>query len=411
MAARMVMWCMSKRNLSFFASIVCLAAMAVFGGLAMAVEPRLWVDEQGRELRASYSGMSDDGESVLLKLEDGTEVPFPLARFSQACQFYVKLMIESPPVVKPDGPEYNFDSPWPDIVGFREDPEIEVIREDRKSGEFVYESLNFRYISDVRLSPSVVRGFALLFEATHEFCKAMPIGMGEGVRTDGKYLIKLYDERESYIEAGAPRSSSGVFMGGRNLVKVPLESLGVRKVGSSYHLDRRVTNRVVAHEVVHQLTPPQYFGNAQFNSWFIEGIAEYVAATSYRAGQYNLRSGRRMIVEYATGYSKADNRGRNIGTDVSLSSLEDFMNLPYNQFTRRNGNFNYAVGLLLTYYFIHLDGDGDAANLKAYKRAILDGKGNEEATKVLLNGRSFEELEQDIENGWRRYGVRFKFGE
>jgi len=405
-----MMYRMFKVNTNLHACITCLAVMGLFMFAGDAADQRAWVDDQGREVLAVFSGMSDDGESVLLKLEDGSVVPFPLARFSQACQFYVKLAIEAPTLWQAGGVEYNFDSPWPDMVGFREDLEIEVIREDRASGEFVYESLNFRYISDVRLSPSVVRGFALLFEATHEFCKAMPIGMGEGVRTDGKYLIKLYDERASYIKAGAPRSSSGVFMGGRNLIKVPLESLGVRKAGNSYHLDRSVSNRVIAHEVVHQLTPPQYFGNADFNSWFIEGIAEYVAATPYRAGQYNLRGARRAIVEYATGFSKTDNRGRDIGTEINLRSLERFMNLPYSQFVGRNGNFNYAVALLITYYFIHFDGERDAANLKAYKRALLEGKGKEEATMILLNGRSFEELEKDVEREWRRYGVRFKFG-
>lgn len=396
---------------SYCVCILCLAAMLVPILAARGAESRVWVDEQGREVRAIYSGMSGDGESVQLKLADGNVVPFALARLSQACQSYAKRMAEAASAEKPDVSKYNFDSPWPDLVGFREDPEIEIIGEDKDRGEFIYESLNFRYISDVRLNRSVVRGFALLFEATHEFCRAMPIGMGQGVRTEGKYLIKLYEEKADYIKAGAPAASSGVFMGGRNLIKVPLESLGVLKAGSGYQLDRSVSNRILAHEVAHQLTPPAYFGRAEFNSWFVEGIAEYVAATPYRSGQYNLRNGRRAIVDYATGFSRVDQRGRNIGTDVNLPSLEAFMSLPYNRFAGGNGNFNYAVGLLLTYYFIHFDGDGDAVNFKAYKRALLAGKGRDEATGILLNGRSFAELEKDVAREWRRYGVRFSFGE
>ena len=387
-----------------------LAGVMAFASInaSTAAELRMWVDEQGREVRASFAGITSDGESVNLKLENGSSIPFPIARLSEDCQVYAKEAA-AVKAARADEPEYNFDSDWPQLVGFREDPEIEIIREDADSNEFIYESLNFRYIADARLSRSVVRGFALLFESTHEFCQAMPIGMGEGVRTDGKYLIKLYENRQDYVSAGAPAASAGVFMGGRNLIKVPFESLGVRPVGSGYMLDRSASNRILAHEIAHQLTPPPYFGRGQFNAWFIEGIAEYVATTPYRSGQYNTRAGRRAAVDYATGFSRVDNRGRNIGTDIKLSSLENYMNLTYAQFIS-NSNFNYAVGLLLTYYFIHMDGEGDAANLQAYLRALLDGASREEAEAKLLNGRTFKELENDVQAGWRRFGVRFNFG-
>jgi len=384
-----------------FFGTLCLIAL----GAAAHAETRLWVDDQGREVRAEFSGLSEDGQSVRLQLENQTIVPFPLASLSEACQVYVKGAIASRALDK----KYNFKEPWPELIGFRQDPEIEVIREDAAAGEFIYESMNFRYVSDVRLRSPLVRGFALLFEATHLYCQMIPIGMGDGVRTDGKYLIKLYENPSDYYKAGAPPNSAGVFMGGRNLIKVPLESLGVRKVGSGYTLDRNASNRVLAHEITHQLTPPAYFGGGRFNSWFIEGIAEYVAVTPYRSGQYNTRASRRAVVDYATGFSRGDNRGRNIGKEIKLSSLQAFMDLSYAQFVGSNANFNYAVALLLTYYFIHLDGNGDAANLRAYKRALIEGKGREESTLVLLNGRSFEELEAEVEKAWRRHGLRFTF--
>lgn len=371
-------------------------------------ETRVWVDDQGREVRAAFSGLSEDGVSVNLKLENGTQLPFPLARLSGDCRAYASEMAAA--ASKPGAPQYHFDGEWPDLIGFREDPEIEIISEDAERGEFIYESRNFRFVCDVRLSRSVVRGFSLLFEATHAYCKAMPIGMGEGDRTDGKYLIKLFEKIEDYFKAGAPQESAGVFMGSLKLIMVPLDSLGVRPVGSGYMLDRDVSNRILAHEIAHQLTPPSYFGDSQFNSWFIEGIAEYVAITPYRSGRYNTRTGRRQAVEYATGFSRVDNRGRNIGTDIKLTSLQAFMEMPYSTFVGANGNFNYAVGLLLTYYFIHFDGEGDAANLKAYKQALLAGKDEKEATGILLAGRTYAELERDVEAGWRRHGLKFIFG-
>ncbi len=389
-----------------------LVAHAIFSLLAIsfaavsATEPRVWLDDQGREVRASFEGMEADGQSVRLKLEDGRIVPFPFTRLSQDCQAFAKEAAQP----APGNPQFNFDSPWPDIIGFREDPEIEIISEDTEAREFIYESMNFRYVCDVRLNRSVVHGFAMLFEATHAYCKAIPLGLCEGDRTDGKYLIKLFENREDYIKAGAPPTSAGVFMGGRNLIMVPLVSVGVEKRASSYALDRSVSNRTLAHEIVHQLTPREYRAGRQFNAWFIEGIAEYVCTTPYRAGQYNTRLGRKAAVDYATGFSKADNRGRNIGTEIQIPSLQGFMEMPYAEFVGSNANFTYAVGLLLTYYFIHLEGEGDAANLKAYLRALLESKGKDEAHAILLNGRTFKELEADVQRAWRRHGVRFHFG-
>jgi hypothetical protein len=385
---------------------ICFALAGAAALSSASAEMRTWIDDQGREVRAEFAGMSADGQSVQLMLETKSVVPFPLSRLSEPCRSYAKDAMASRALEA----QYNFKEPWPELIGFREDPEIEVIREDADAGEFVYESVNFRFISDVRLRASLVRGLALLFEATHLYCKMIPIGMGDGTRTDGKYLIKLYEDAQDYYKAGAPQGSAGVFMGGRNRIKVPLESMGVRKTGSSYTLDRSASNRVLAHEIAHQLTPPAYFGQGEFNSWFIEGIAEYVAVTPYRTGQYNTRAMRRAAVNYATGFSREDQRGRNIGTEIPLLSLQAFMDLSYAEFVGTNANFNYAVGLLLTYYFIHLDGDGDATNLRAYKRALLEGKNKDEAGRLLLNGRTFKELEAEVESKWRRHGVRFRFG-
>lgn len=397
---------MKKRHVVGPCRTIWIALLASAACPCVIAEMRVWVDDQSREVLAEFVGLSADGENAELKLKNQRVVSFPLSRLSEYCRKYVGSTMETLTLEE----KFNFKEPWPELIGFREDPEIEVIREDADAREFVYESVNFRFTCDVRLRPPLVRGLALLFEATHLYCKMIPIGMGDGVRTDGKYFIKLYEKKVDYHKDGAPAGSAGLFMGGENLIMVPLESMGVRKSGSAYTLDRSASNRVLAHEITHQLTPPAYFGGAQFNSWFVEGIAEYVAVTPYRNGQFNTRSARRAVVNYATGFSREDKRGRNIGTDIRIGSLKNFMDMTYAEFSDKHPNFNYAVSLLLTYYFIHLDGEGDGANLRAYKLALIGGKSKEEAEVHLLNGRTFQALEAEIAKKWKRYGVRFRFG-
>ncbi len=71
--------------------------------------------------------------------------------------------------------------------------------------------------------------------------------------------------------------------------------------------------------------------------------------------------------------------------------------------------FNYGMGLLITYYYFHWDNDGDRSNLNAFLKALKEGKQGDEALKVLLNGRSWDEMEQQITKAWRSRGVRITF--
>jgi hypothetical protein len=312
---------------------------------------------------------------------------------------------------KPPGPgtgKTNFDSPWPERIKFSEDPEIATIGEDTDKKRFVYESANYRYISDVRLSKSVVKGFAVMFEATFEFCRALPLGVDGGSRDGEKNQILLFEKFDNYVEAGGPPSSAGVFIGGRGVVMVPLTSLGVRPVGSGYMFDHSKDSSTLCHELTHQLTPQNYFQRGCLG-WFTEGLAEYIATTPYRSGGFNVRSNQNDIIDYVTGYGTKDRGGRALGKEIKMASLEAFMVQPYSQFTS-NGQYNYGCALLISDYFFHMDGEGDAKRIKAYLKALHEGKDAVKSFPLLLDGRTFPELEADIAKAWSRKGVKFIFG-
>jgi hypothetical protein len=67
------------------------------------------------------------------------------------------------------------------------------------------------------------------------------------------------------------------------------------------------------------------------------------------------------------------------------------------------------LGLLLTYYYFHWDNDGDRKNLNAFFMALKEGKSGEDALNILLNGRSWDEMEKQITKAWRSRGVRITF--
>ncbi len=172
-------------------------------------------------------------------------------------------------------------------------------------------------------------------------------------------------------------------------------------------LDRDKSSKVLPHELTHQLTPRFYYDDGAVG-WFSEGLAEYVAVTPYSNGTFRVKNNGSSIVEYACAYGKKENGGRALGYEVKMTSLKTFMTMSYGSFTA-NANKNYAIGLLLTYYFFHLDGEGDAARVKSFLKAMREGKTGDDAFEKLLDGRSWAQLEADITKAWKSEKITFIF--
>ena len=381
---------------------------------------RVWTDEKGRSVKAVL--LKIEKNCAVLKLPNGTETPFPLGKLSKIDQAFIKKFgldghddEEAGAAGEEDTGKVeaavveNFNDPWPDRVTFEGDPEIEIMTEDAEEKKFVYESANYRYNCDVRLSKAVVKGFALMFEATYQFVRELPLTVNGGVKTKGKYQIFLFESEGAYFEAGGPPGSAGVFIGGKNIVMVPLTSLGVQKVGSGYMLDRDKSSETLPHELTHQLTPDQYYAPGSMG-WFTEGLAEYVATTPYRSGSFNVKTNFKTIVESVTAYGKKGDGGRALGEEINLGSLKAFMLQPYQSFTS-NAQMNYGCGLLISNYFFHMDREGDAARIKKFLKALNQGKQGDEALAILLDGQSWAEMEDEIAKAYSRKGVDFTFSE
>jgi hypothetical protein len=377
-------------------------------GLVNATEMRSWTDLQNRKIEARMLKL--EGDSVMLELKDGRKVPLALAKLCAADAAYARSQkaAEPPAAAAAASAAPQFDAPWPDRIKFGEDPEITIVEEDAAKKRFIYESTNYRYTCDVRLSKTVIKGFAVMFEATHLFCRTLPIGLDGGSKQDGKLQITLFEKFDDYVTAGGPPKSAGVFIGGKATVMVPLTSLGVRPVGSGYMLDRDKSSKTLPHELTHQLTPHAYFESGALG-WFTEGIAEYIAVTPYRSGAYSVRNNHNDIIAYATGYGAKNSGGRALGKDIQLPPLKTFMLQDYGNFLE-NPQVNYGGSLLIAYYFLQMDGEGDGKRIKAFLKALRDGKTGEEALAFLLDGRTFEQLAKDISKGWSRRGIDLTFG-
>lgn len=381
---------------------------------------RTFEDTKGRKIEASVTAL--EGDKVTLKLDKtGKSYEIALETLSAADQKFVTEWSESnksgkddakPELSDPTKPEPNFDAEWPDLVKSELDIEIETVEDGENEGRFVYHSPNYEFISDVGLSKSVVKKFAVLFEATREYCRLLPIATMKAHVPGAQFRnrILLFEDKADYVANGGSPNSAGVFISrgknGRGVVMVPIESLGLKKLGSSYTYDYKGKNNVVIHEIAHQLTDSEYYRPGA-RGWFTEGLAEYVANTPYRSGKYKVRTNLSAIKDYGTGTGPKGRGGRNLGEEITSPDLKDFMLMPYSQFTSSNVQFNYGFSMLITYYFFHME--EDRTNINNFLKALKEGKTGEDILNVLLNGRSWDEMEAQISKAWRSKGVKITF--
>lgn len=385
-------------------SIYLTALLASF--LHTHAEARTWTDVKGRQIEAEILGKTANSVTVLLK---GKQTQIPLSKLSEQDREFVKNWEQPAAEESSNNADLDklFEKQWPKLVSVNLD--IEITEETGENESYVYQSPHYEFISDAKLSKVPVKRFSVLFEATRQYVQELPYANLKSYQTGERYKVYLFESLHSYVEAGGPPGSAGVYIPNKDIIMVPFQSLGLIKRGSSWAIDYDRTNKTLPHEITHQITDREYYAPGA-SGWFSEGFAEYVAVTPYRSGKFSVSKAPSYIEQYVTSFAKADNRGRNLGTEIDAPNLEDYMLMSYGDFAYAgNANFNYGLGALLVTYFNHYDGEGDAANIKDFLRALKDGKHGKEALEVLRAGRSWDELEADITKGWRKRGVKINF--
>lgn len=387
-----------------------LSALLLLGSLAGTLrgEERSWTNREGRTIVATLVEIS--GDQAVLQM-GGRNFEVPVSSLSPADQAFLAEWARTtegkPSGSSGDGDaKPNWDGPWPTLVSVPVDQEIEVLKEDA-AGEYVYASTHYEFLSDVKLNPSVVKRFSLLFEATNQVCRELPLGMLKPFRKE-RHRIHLFETEGNYFAAGGPEGSAGVYIsrGGEGEILVPLVSLGVKKVGSNYSIDHDKENTTLSHEIVHQITDIEYYGEGA-RGWFTEGLAEYVANSGYRSGKFSVGD-LRKIVAMVTAYGEDGRGGRALGESIAAPDLQEFFMQSYDSFLE-DGNLSYGLATLIVYYYFHMDGDKDAANIKAFLKALKEGKSPPQLFEPLLAGRSWDEMEDAISQGWRSRGVKISF--
>ncbi|MFN7561762.1 MAG: SHD1 domain-containing protein [Prosthecobacter sp.] len=386
--------------------LVLLAATSALAQSAL----RTWTSTDGRKIEAAFVSATSD--AVKIRMANGSTFEVPLARLSAEDQAFIQSQASAVPAAAGEKTSAALRE-WPRTISLADKPEVVVVREDEEKREFVYRSPHYEFVCDSKLGSNVVREFGRMFEATYELNCQLPLDLKPTPeRLREIFQACLFTNKADYMDAGAIEGSAGVYMSGKKALMVPLSSLGVRLVGSRVTLEQNPNaqdNGTLIHEITHQMMNHWL---PVLPTWFIEGSAEYVEMLEYNSnGKFSLIGLNRQVKAYA------DNMGRGNKTFMMID-LEELMTIDGRRWAEALGKDgmateNYGSAGLLTYFFYHLDGKGDAAHMIAFLREVENVKSDAEseaaAKKHLLRERSYEQLADEVKKAFRKEGVTIEF--
>ena len=411
---------------------------------------RPWKDMQGRVIQAAY--VSSTADSVTIRMADGKQHTLPLARLSPDDQTFVKSQ-STTPAAAPKAPPSAAADParvpiakrtWPAQVEVpARSIEITPTVENAPAREFVYQSEAFVFTSQAKLAGSMMKEVARTFEATKSLVAALPWGVvcqpPEGFE---RYKAALYETREDYKAAGGPENSGGVYMSGPKVFMIPFTSLGLEMRGKTWFKDENYRSDTLVHEITHQVMDSYL---PFLPKWVIEGTAEYTENLPYKSGTFRVDA-------HKSGMKDAITEAGRRGMFPQIPSLKEHMTMNRAAWDAIADRSNKGMGelyfrsYLLVYFFNHLDEDkkgtrfikfmdavyGDVKALREFfadprVKRYPDGRFSYPSDfpppdikpetapfkhlEILMEGRSYAQLAEQIKTAYKDVGVKLILGE
>lgn len=394
-----------------------LLCLMVVSALARASEEeplRFWKDSKGREIIGEL--VASDGVRVTLRVEDNSKKVLPLSLLSNEDRKFISTWRREHPQAPWVDPEAML--AWPQVIG-KGEFEVKQMPYDKSGSEYKWRSRHFDIRSDQELPISVVRDMATIFEATRLTIHILPLGLlasppptvmqerMERAYPQLKYdpdllRVELYGDKKRYAQSGAPAGSGGFYNSMQNRTVLSLDNLGIKGKKGLFRGDYMKSAFVLKHEISHHLLHDWF---PYLPIWFKEGFAEYIGAAPYSQGQYKFNSMDQHLHKYLNRWRFKEDPNR-----IPIMKMEDLMSSTPEQWAarlqRNTPILEYNSAAFLVHFFIHHDGKGDASHLAAYLDAIRQGVSSSEAEKKhLLRGRSFEQLDEELQRVWKNNKV------
>jgi hypothetical protein len=209
--------------------------------------------------------------------------------------------------------------------------------------------------------------------------------------------------------------SGGYYTSKEREFHVPFESLGIVKKGNTWTRSQDFEVKTLVHELTHMMMHNLL---PVLPMWLIEGSAEYMECIPLRSGIFQPPLvGRKIGNQRLRGESPPIT----FGQMLTITPSE----WPRISFTKAGA---YRMSLLMTYYFMNLEGDGKGTKMKRFleacreeaalyhnfvttsaggKSAYRDGTTARLHLNILLDGKDPEVVGDEIKAALSRAGIEF----
>lgn len=378
-----------------------------FAQLPKVDPPRAWTGQTGVQFTATL--LSFDGTNVVFKMANGQQAKATSAQLSAADQQYLVDWQKKQPI------KFTM----PDFVAVDTTKiKAEIVSESAIDQKYVYRTEHFEFDSQGKFSISLLREVSRTFEATYELLRQLPWGIDPHAPSGGLFKAKLLKNKDEYMRAGGIPNSGGVYKSRDECFYAPFESIGLKEFGKGYTKDSDFKADTLVHELTHQM---MHYWLPYLPNWVVEGTAEYTENLPLKTGRFKVSGAKGGLKDYTDFLKKRAVGG--MPEPYELDKLFKITNSEWGSVLESEPTLSrrmYFTSYLLVYYFMHIDGNGDAQRFIKFFREVDAARkadnGNYRSPRdpgyqarilsILLDGRTEEELMKQIRSAYIRLGIK-----
>ncbi len=262
-----------------------------------------------------------------------------------------------------------------------------------------YQSQHFLIESPEKMNPTQLRGFTQTIESVPVILKRFPLALFSPPRK-GRPQVRIFNDDESFLKAGGHIGAAGVYDGRKQHV-ILRGKFFFSETGRA-----RPNHDLLIHELTHLCMHEHLW---KYDTWFHEGVAEYLAAAHTHEGSFRFNRIDVRIKDHLRAHLPPSQ------SHTQVTALADLVGLSSDGWRERVSKLPpaevleaYSSALLLIHYHFH-GGEERLEIVKTYLTKIATVKNTQTPLPKLITPEEARQVQGRLERFWKPRGLRLRF--
>jgi len=268
---------------------------------------------------------------------------------------------------------------------------------------FIYETRSYRVEIPEKIEPSLISNFVVSAESVAYALRSIPLPLYTLNATD-KPLIEISLDEKSYLAAGGAKGTAGFFNGRTKKINIQWEQLN--RVPANSQLLERPAFDLLVHEITHLCMHGTLW---KMETWFSEGVAEYLAAAHLTKGHFDFTKMDAQIRDHIRNQTGAR------GTIVNATSIATLLSLTSKDWLQKIAELSpeaalqsYTSALVLTHFCFH-GGSKRREKVANYLKELEEVHDYRQKKPTLFTHSEALEIQKKLQAYWKPKGLQLVF--